>query len=190
MPYLYNDYNEILQEVKNKTKCWEEYGISSRWFSDTFLYYCKADNNGIATAIQQCAELFFHRCIADQKPVVGCLAYGDLYADDEEDILLGPGLIEAYQSAEQQDWIGLIVTDDAKEEWAKLNDAFLRGYVDYDVPLRGGCKKRLLAFRFARKPAAFDYLGNIRRMKDDCANDSRAVKKIRKNRGIYGVGKR
>jgi len=72
-------------------------------------------------------------------PLRGAIGFGQLYADKSNNIFLGSGLIDAYQYAEKQNWIGVIVTPKAD---SKLRDIHveLKGwpvmFKEYDVPVK------------------------------------------------------
>jgi len=53
--------------------------------------------------------------IQAEIPARGAIAFGELYADASERIFYCKGLIQAYEYAEEQDWIGLILSPSTVE---------------------------------------------------------------------------
>lgn len=54
------------------------------------------------------------RFFESRLPIRGAIAYGELHADRDAQIYCGSGLIEAYETAESQDWLGVTVAPSAE----------------------------------------------------------------------------
>jgi hypothetical protein len=86
---------------------------------------------------------FFRRMFNGLIPMRGCLAYGDFYCGPEGE-LFGPALIEAYEEAEAQDWLGFIIHPTAEERiklceknGRRIYDALQAyDYTEYAVPFK------------------------------------------------------
>lgn len=141
-------YRDILEKLKEKGK-YRPDKVSIHWFSDSFFLYTVDDSPDSLACIHQSASHFFIDVIWARMPLRGALGIGALYADNENGIFLGPGLIDAYQYAEKQDWIGLVITPTARSKLQKIDlcppD---RGkYVEYDVPIKTGKVEKLFAYK-------------------------------------------
>ncbi len=69
----------------------------------------------------------------------GALGTGQFYADKQNNIFLGSALIDAYEYAEKQDWIGFVVTPSAERKIADLYPQprdLLHKYVQDNVPVK------------------------------------------------------
>lgn len=141
-------YKTILRKLQEKGK-WLPDKVSIHWFSDTFLLYTFDDSPESFLCIERSARHFFSKIICKRIPLRGALGIGAFYADKENGIFLGPALIDAYQYAEKQHWIGLVLTPKACSESQKWNlcppD---RGkYIKCDVPMKGGEIEELFAYK-------------------------------------------
>jgi len=134
-------YKDVLEEAKRRVKQHKKLlaEINYVWFSDTFLFYIPIDKKGYAAiAIDSLARIFFVGCIWQRFVLRGALSAGEFYSEPEENIYVGPALIDAYRYMEKQEWIGLVISPKARFELAKINlcppD---RGkYIEYDVPVK------------------------------------------------------
>jgi len=135
-------FKETLEKAKKGVKQHQELlpNIQHGFYSDTFFFYIPVDETGHScTVIDSLARQFFVECIWSRDPLCGALSLGLFYAEKEENIYIGPALIDAYKYVEKQEWIGLVITPKACSELQKINlcppD---RGkYIKYDVPAKG-----------------------------------------------------
>ena len=88
--------------------------------------------------------MFFRGIFLGEIPMRGCINVGQFYADEDNDIFFGPAHIEAYHLAEGQDWIGLVLSEKAKQKVIdyeskgfKLNNHHYR-CEEYEVPYNKG----------------------------------------------------
>ena len=133
-------YKDILRKLEEKGK-YRPDKVFVHWFSDTFLLYTFDDSPESLIYIEQSATHFFVDVISANSAAMalrGALSFGEFYADKNNGIFLGPAFIDAYQYAEKQNWIGLVINPKACSELQKINlcppD---RGkYVEYDVPIK------------------------------------------------------
>lgn len=133
-------YKDILQKLVEKGKYWPD-KVFVHWFSDTFLLYTFDDSPESLVYIETSATHFFVDVISANSAAMalrGALSFGEFYADKKNGIFGGRAFIDAYQYAEKQHWIGLVISPKACSELQKTNlcppD---RGkYVEYDVPIK------------------------------------------------------
>jgi hypothetical protein len=160
--------NWILTEYKKvlKTAGYFREAVNNNvvWFSDSFIFY--SDNS--AESIAVAAQWFFDFMFWEKIALRGCLNYGRLYADQVARIYYGTALIEAYQLAESQDWIGFVLSEEAKKKMRECRaqnnetcwDASKSHYMEYDVPLtdRGIAdkKRKLPAYKIGYRPESID----------------------------------
>ena len=116
-------YEDILRTVNEKAGYWPKY-VAPFWISDTFVFYTFNDSIEAFTCLNQVARHFFEQ-ILYKIPLRGALSFGRLYADREKGIYLGPVLIDAYEYAEKQDWVGFVLTPCAVEQF-NLNRCYIR----------------------------------------------------------------
>lgn len=108
--YVLPLYEEVLETIAEKAGPKEKHGISYSWFSDTFIVYTKSDSLKDFGHIEQASRLFFQKLIIREIPVRGAMTIGKLYTNKVKNIFLGEALIDAYEYAEDQDWLGFILT--------------------------------------------------------------------------------
>jgi hypothetical protein len=94
------------------------------WFFDTFIIYSTGypigDSLAHFSATEQVSRLFFQRLIPRGIPVRGALTHGPLYFQTSRDICVGPALIDAYHHAENQNWLGFVLTPSAVAKMAEI----------------------------------------------------------------------
>ncbi|MGD0253937.1 MAG: hypothetical protein ABSC01_14725 [Verrucomicrobiota bacterium] len=78
-------------------------------FSDTFLLYTSDDSRASFQAITDVSRSFFDELVLAGIPVRGALAFGELYADETNNLFLGEALIDAYEYGEKFDWLGFVL---------------------------------------------------------------------------------
>jgi 3-isopropylmalate/(R)-2-methylmalate dehydratase small subunit len=158
--FVQNYYKDILDELEKRGKYWPG-KVSIWWASDTFVFYTLDDSAESFTCIEQevthfCAGLSWKR-----YAFRGALAVGQLYAEPGQNILVGPSFIDAYEYAEKQNWIGLVLTPSAytKLQVLGLDPANMPlMFAEYDVPIKKKemtttqSTEKLFAARFGRYP--------------------------------------
>lgn len=117
--HVFNTITTVIEESKRKLNSGGHI-IERVWFSDSFIFYSPGDSNYDFSKFQQLSLYFFFALIRKEIPVRGALAYGKVYADKDNNIIFGEGLIEAYRYAENQDWIGLILTPTAVQRMEEI----------------------------------------------------------------------
>lgn len=129
-------YQDILTESK-RVRDFSPDDVSTVWFSDTFFFLAHDDSPKSLASVNQAATGFFEGLISQRWPLRGALGVGELYADLDEGVFLGQAVIDAYRYAENQDWIGFIVTRDADARIRETDVVLDRWeYVRHDIPFK------------------------------------------------------
>lgn len=120
------------------------------WFSDSIILYSKELNRSnnakeIKSLIDSAINIF-NNLLVEGFPVRGAIEIDSFYADEEENIYVGQGLISAYELAESCDWAGIVLTEKATlyineklcEE--RFMDDLFECFIEegYKVPLKNG----------------------------------------------------
>lgn len=87
--------------------------VRHTWFSDTFLIAAADDSGPSFTEIDLLARSFAHFLLCRRIPFRGAISCGQMYADFDDGVFLGLGMVEAYKYAEGQDWVGLVLCPSA-----------------------------------------------------------------------------
>lgn len=103
-------YQEALQHLTDLANPKKRLGLIYSWFSDTFIIYSRNDSERDFAHVEHVGRLFFQKLILNEIPVRGAITHGDLYSQSAENIFVGPALIDAYNYAEKQAWLGFILT--------------------------------------------------------------------------------
>lgn len=114
-------YKKALSELEQAAARKKSLGIIYSWFSDTFIIYSHGDRKEDFAYVEQVGRLFFQNLILHDIPVRGAITHGPLYSQSSKNIFVGPALIDAYCYAENQDWIGLILTPNAHRHLEELS---------------------------------------------------------------------
>lgn len=138
-------YKEILNTLQKDVDKYFKDIVFTCWGSDTFVLYTPDDSIQSFSVISSVAIAFCRRMImhCSSYMVRGALGTGQFYADKQNNIFLGSALINAYEYAEKQNWIGLVVTLCAEKKVYDLESShniqhhtLLYNYVKYDVPIK------------------------------------------------------
>jgi hypothetical protein len=103
-------YKQALDHLREEAKPKKRLGLIYSWFSDTFIIYSRDDTEREFSYVEQVGRLFFQKLVLHHIPVRGALTHGSLYSQSSENIFVGPALIDAYNYAEKQKWLGFILT--------------------------------------------------------------------------------
>jgi hypothetical protein len=90
-------------------------------FSDTFIIYSSDDSDAAFAYIEQAAREIVNLNLKHGIPLRGALSCGALYIVEEDNICIGIPVIEAYEQAENQNWIGLILCNSAVQRLKDFN---------------------------------------------------------------------
>jgi hypothetical protein len=140
-------------------------------FSDTFIIYSDDDSAASFWHIEQAVRWIMNENLSRQIPLRGALSCGAMYLVEEDDIYIGTPLIEAYEQAENQNWIGFLLCRSATQRLAKLKlpPSKRLNYQRWRIPRnkRTRGKKALYAYLIgASSPSKGknDYLETLRQM--------------------------
>ena len=184
--FVGDHYEKILKQMKAKVGPWQD-TLTATWASDSYLFFSFNDTIESFCRIYLLSQWFFNALISKDIPVRGALTSGCLYADDKSRIYVGPGLIDAYEYLEKQNWIGLVLTPSVKQklkgtDFSDYPDQAL-DFIKYDVPIKKKkningaiqtelASERLYAYKFSRFPGTISYAEEIiRRMYQIAKNE-------------------
>jgi len=145
-------YNEILKVIQQNNGT-----VSCKWFSDTFFFYTPDDKEESFLYIESSLRSIFQTIFFTKKiPFRGCLTVGNVYINPDENIFYGQGFLEAHDIAENEEWIGYVLSENASEKAKRFSanresvlDKLLKyQYRQYDVPFKNNKKKRLVVPNF------------------------------------------
>ena len=159
MGYVLEQYREVLRILK------KEYA-DAMWFSDSFVLYTKIDTEKSICGGVDAAQSFFHEMFKRYIPLRGCMNIGGFYVDSKKGIFFGPCLNKAYKLAENQNWIGLVLTEVIKERLKGLKvddqsvwDILNKQFIEYEVPFKKeieNCKLQTYNFKILLNSTAAD----------------------------------
>ncbi|RKY24227.1 MAG: hypothetical protein DRP62_04190 [Planctomycetota bacterium] len=118
--FVNNYYNKIIGEFERRKERYQN-DVFSIWFSDTFLFFTRDDSEDAFKYIRSTFDIFYWMVISMKWPLRGAIGFGQLYADISKNLFLGSGVINAYEYAEKQNWIGYIVTPEANNRLDELD---------------------------------------------------------------------
>ena len=120
-------YYEVIETLKKHGAAFKAKKLLYSWFSDTFIIYSNSDTYDDFHSVEYAGRCFFEQLIANQIPVRGALTYGALYSQLKNNVFVGPALIDAYKHAENQDWLGFVLTPAAKWKLHSSDELHLLG---------------------------------------------------------------
>ncbi|MBW8042396.1 MAG: hypothetical protein FVQ85_20705 [Planctomycetes bacterium] len=145
---VWKTYKDILMEIQRNS-----WAVSCKWFSDTFVFYTPDDSQNSFCDIEGSLRSFFrHMFVIKTIPFRGCLTVGKVYIDLANNVFFGQGFLEAHDVAENEEWIGYVLTENATEkaneypakERSVLDVLLQYYYREYDVPFKDNKKHRLV----------------------------------------------
>ena len=134
-----NFYGKLLEEQQRQNRYWPD-KVFTAWASDTFLFFTHDDSKDSFVCVAETTKCFCWAVMPKSWPLRGAIGFGELYADKSNNIFLGSGLIDAYEYAQKQNWIGLIVTPKANSRLRELGvelQTWRAMCREYDVPVKG-----------------------------------------------------
>ena len=124
-------FNKIISTLEKQGQ-YDRDKVFITWFSDTFMFFTRDDSVDSISFDISCREI-----ISKMWPLRGAIGFGQLYADISKNLFLGSGIVNAYEYAEKQNWIGYIVTPEANNRINELGVDLSRwkiAFVKYPVP--------------------------------------------------------
>ena len=151
------DYEETIKYLERSCNEYQLGSLQYSWFSDTFLMYTLDDSARSYTIIQSAAKHFIEKCIYSRIPIRGAITVGPLWRTKDNRSFIGNAFLEAFKYAEDQDWIGLLITPNAIKK-AK-SDGLCPTHHDFvqsdDIPMRNFTDQNILAYRFQNGAANY-----------------------------------
>lgn len=135
--FVKNYYKDILAALKKEGE-YDPNKLLTAWCSDTFLFFTPDDSTESFKSIAMAAEGFCVRVIWKKWPVRAALGTGQIYVERKNNIVVGSALIDAYECAEKQNWIGLVITPYAGKKLTdiRVDPWHCCDYAKYDVPMK------------------------------------------------------
>lgn len=108
----------------------EKHGGNYAIFSDNVVVYIPADLENLSRIIKVCSHLLYE-LITLEIPIRGAISYGFIENDEKQEnqIISGKPVIDAYQHEQKQNWIGMIISPHVNLEkdyyvYLKFNSGF------------------------------------------------------------------
>lgn len=158
LKYIMEDYEGILDGVKESLS-FGEGDVTCCWISDTFIFYTQSADRDSFIAIKDVATQFIEACITRLVPIRGAITAGHIVFTSDHRVFMGSGFIEAFEYAEGQDWIGLLLT---KNALSKINQFELGVNLDSfvtsaEIPMKKGfINNSIMAYRFQSGSQSFE----------------------------------
>lgn len=172
------DYEETIENLEKSCRRYEKGCLDYCWFSDTFLMFTPDDSARSYVVIQFAAKHFIGHCINSRIPIRGAISVGSFMRTRDNRSFIGEAFLDAFEYAEDQDWIGLLITPAAikKAESYSLfpiRHDFVRSE---NIPMRKFPSEDVLAYRFQNGSAnyACPVLSKLRDMKSQSEERYRA----------------
>jgi hypothetical protein len=106
-------YEYEFVESKESLKVFEKIQIIT--FSDTLLLFTVGATDLELKSIIILVTEIFHKALCKCVPVRAGIAIGEFWFNFEKSMYAGPALIEAYRTGEESQWLGISISESAKE---------------------------------------------------------------------------
>ncbi len=167
-------YEETLRNLKDSCEYYKPGSIHYCWYSDTFLMYTKDDSAESCMVIQSACKNFIEKCILTRMPIRGAISFGLLCHTKDNRSFIGNAFIEACEYAEDQKWVGLLITPSAVKKAESIGMYPARhDFVAKGIPLDKCNHENVLAYRFQNGAANFPcaFIPILRDMKSSASKD-------------------
>ena len=143
-------YQRTLENLKESCSQYKEGHVDYCWFSDTFLMFTPDDSKQSYVMITFAAKCFIEDFLHSSIPMRAAISVGPFVRTTDKKTFMGQAFLEAFEYAEDQDWIGLIITPDAikKAESYGLFPVRHDFVASKDIPMRKFKDQDLVAYRF------------------------------------------
>jgi hypothetical protein len=148
-------------------------GMTLLLMSDSLVMYSHPLVHGKDNWFRQLSTLLrVSRTVIDklleyELPARGALGFGELYVDAANGIYVGQGLVEVYEFAESQEWLGVVAAPSLTSDLSEMHEGFTMekwrqgkwlaradwDYLPYAVPFKKG-PQRMYAVNWATTPNA------------------------------------
>lgn len=151
------DYQDTLDHLKKSCEEYKTDCIDYSWFSDTFLMFSPDDSASSYVVMESAAKNFIEKCLYSRIPMRGAIADGPFIRTKDNRTFIGKAFLEAFEYAEDQEWIGLLITPSAIKKAESFGlEPTRHDFVRSDkIPMRKFAGQNVLAYRFQNGSANF-----------------------------------
>jgi hypothetical protein len=166
--------DEIIEDLQAQVT--EFKNVDCLFYADTFIFYSKSNENRNYAGIVHVATHFIERCLGKGIPLRGAISFGNIAVGYDKRCLIGEAFLESHLYAEDQNWLGLILTPSASRQVKEIAreentglDPVHHGFINRDIPLQKYSifDDEIYAYTFCRGIANFPcpHLEKLREMK-------------------------
>jgi len=151
------DYETTIDYLRSSCDDWEPGIIDYCWFSDTYLMFSRDASGQSYSIVETAAKFFIRKCIYSGIPIRGAISVGPFIRSADNRCFVGKAFLDALEYAEDQDWIGLLMTPSAITKAESMGLYPVRhDFVRYaKIPLRRLKNSEVMAYRFQNGMANF-----------------------------------
>lgn len=113
--------------------------IGLAWFSDTVIIYAKSDEDMACRDVLEAVGWLVFTSMFSSTRIRAGIAYGQFYADPDNEIHVGSALVEAHELEQAQQWAGAALAKSAAERLPDRTTAGARfqwWVCEYPAPLK------------------------------------------------------
>ncbi|MDO8283196.1 MAG: hypothetical protein Q7U10_11350 [Thermodesulfovibrionia bacterium] len=122
-----------LKEIRDQGR------VGFTWFSDTLLIYAKDDEDLSCRNVLETVGWLLFTTMPTRTRLRCGVAYGEFFAEPENQLFVGPAIVEAYNLEQAQQWAGAALTDSAAKrlpEREMTGERFQWWVCKYPAPLK------------------------------------------------------
>jgi hypothetical protein len=151
------DYERALEHLKDAAEPRSLGKLEYFWLSDTFVMYTEDDSALSYSVIQRAAKYFVEECLYSHIPIRGAISVGSLSLSSDNRAVMGEAFIDAFVTGEDQDWLGLLLSERAvaRAQALGLEPSRHDFVASGSVPMRKCDAHRVMAYRFQNGAANF-----------------------------------
>lgn len=162
-----------------------ETNIDYLCYADTFILYSKSDENKNYPALQHAATHFMEKCIYKAIALRGAISFGEIAVGHDRRFIIGKAFLDSHRYAEDQNWLGLILTPRASAQLKEVKSDTMRsgihpersGFIYTKIPRREWSRldEQVHAYTFCRGAFSFEcpLLPKLREMQVQALEESK-----------------
>jgi hypothetical protein len=153
--------NQRLAYPANRPALLANHAVGQPWahrhiFSDSIILVALDETDDSCLKLMLYARHLVQALLGSRLAVRGAVSAGELHYNPAGNAVLGKALTEAYEIEQDQDWVGVAISDTVWEAYPELARAVANPegalnyyFLDYPVPLKSGHRRmRILNWRF------------------------------------------
>ncbi len=131
---LQQKVDDVVEDLQTEARESEK-NVDYLFYADTFILYSKSEETKDYPRLLHAATHFMEKCIYKGIALRGAISFGEIAVGYDKRIMIGNAFLESHEYAEDQDWLGLILTRTASDQLKKVKlDPARQWFIHGEIP--------------------------------------------------------